>query len=80
MDKLFIAEKCSVAILDCLTDKMRDPGILTISCLIGAQKIDQALCDLGASVSVMPNVIFDKLSHNFLVPTSMHLQRGDQLI
>jgi hypothetical protein len=31
----------SVAILDDLPDKMDDPGVLTISCLIGTQKFDQ---------------------------------------
>jgi hypothetical protein len=34
---------CSAAILDDLPDKMGDPGVPTISCLIGAQKLDQAL-------------------------------------
>jgi hypothetical protein len=34
---------CSAAILDDLPDKMADPGVLTISCLISAQKFDQAL-------------------------------------
>jgi hypothetical protein len=34
---------CSAAILDDLPDKMGDPGVLTISCLIGTQKFDQAL-------------------------------------
>jgi hypothetical protein len=33
----------SVAILDDLPDKMDDPGVSTISCLIGTQKFDQAL-------------------------------------
>jgi hypothetical protein len=47
------AERCSAAILDGLPDKMGDPGVTTISYLIGIQKFDQALCDLGASVSVM---------------------------
>jgi hypothetical protein len=31
-------------------------------------------------VSVMPKVIYDKLNHNSLVPTSMHLQLADQSI
>jgi hypothetical protein len=31
-------------------------------------------------VSVMPKVIYDKLNHDSLVPTSMHLQLADQLI
>jgi hypothetical protein len=34
---------CSVAILDDLHDKRGDPGVPTISCLIGTQKFDQAL-------------------------------------
>jgi hypothetical protein len=34
---------CSAAILDDLTDKMGDPGVPTISCLIGTQKFEQAL-------------------------------------
>jgi hypothetical protein len=67
------AERCSVAILDGLLDKMSDIGVPTISCLIDSQKFDQALCDLRASVSVMPKVIYDKLDHDSLVPTSIHL-------
>jgi hypothetical protein len=72
-DMLFIVEKCNATILYGLLDKMGDPGIPTISCLIGAQKFVQALYDLGASVSVMPKVIYDKLNHNSLVLISMHL-------
>jgi hypothetical protein len=33
----------SAAILDNLHDKMGDPGVPTMSCLIGTQKFDQAL-------------------------------------
>jgi hypothetical protein len=74
------AEICSAAILDGLPDKMGDPGVPTISCLIGTQKFDQALYDLGASVIVMPKVIYDQLNHDSLVPTSMHLQLANQSI
>jgi hypothetical protein len=79
-DKLVFAKRCSAAILDGLTDKMGDLSVQTISYLIGTQKFDQALCDLGESVSVMPKVIYDKLNHDSLVPTSMHLQLVDQSI
>jgi hypothetical protein len=58
-DRLVFEEICSVAILAGLPHKMGDPGVPTISCLIGTQKFDQALCDLGVSVSVMPTVIYD---------------------
>jgi hypothetical protein len=70
----------NAAILDDLPDKMSDPGVPTISCLIGTQKFDQALWDHGASVSVMPKVIYDQLNHDSLVPTSLHLQLVDQSI
>jgi hypothetical protein len=66
-------ETCSSTILDGLPDKMGDPGVLTISCLIGTQKFDQSLCDLRATVSVIPKVIYDQLNHDSFVPTSMHL-------
>jgi hypothetical protein len=79
-DRLMFVERCSATILDGLPDKMSDPGVPTISCLVGTQKFDQALYDLEASMSVMPKVIYDQLNHDFLVPTSMHLQLIDQLI
>jgi hypothetical protein len=34
---------CSAILLDDLPDKMGDPGVQTISCLIGTQKFDRAL-------------------------------------
>jgi hypothetical protein len=53
-------EECSAAILNMSLEK-KDPGYLTIDCSIGDQHFNNALCDLGASVSVMPKSVFDKL-------------------
>ena len=39
-----------------------------------------ALCDLGASVSVMPKVVYDKLNYYKLAPTAMCLQLADQTV
>jgi hypothetical protein len=72
-DRLMFVERCSASILDGLPDKMGDPSVPTISCRITTQKFDQALCDLRASLSMMPKVIYDQLNHDSLVPTSMHL-------
>jgi hypothetical protein len=80
MDMLMFKEGYNSAILDGLPDMMGDPGVPTISCLIGTQKFDQALCDLRAIVSVMPKVIYNELNYDSLVPTSMHLQLADQSI
>ena len=38
---------------------------------IGAQNFDKALCDLGASVSMMPKAVFDQLNYTELTPTPM---------
>jgi hypothetical protein len=59
---------------------MGDPGVPTISYLIGSKKFDQALYDLGESMSIMPKVIYNQLNHDSLVPTSMLRQLVDQLI
>ena len=64
-----LTEECSAAILNQLLEK--DPGNPTISCSIGSQQFDQALYDLGASISVMLKVVYDKLNHNSLSPTTM---------
>jgi hypothetical protein len=80
MDMLVFVERCSATILDGLPDKMGDPGVPTISCLIGTQKFDQSLCDLGASMSIMPKAIYDQLSHDSLVPTSMHMKLANKSI
>jgi hypothetical protein len=59
-------------------EKKKDPRCPTIDCSIRDQHFDNALCDLGASVNVMPKSIFDKLQHAKIVPTSMCLQLADQ--
>jgi len=41
---------------------------------------ENALCDLGASVSVMPKTVFDKLDYSMLTPTTMFLQLADQSV
>jgi len=60
-------------------EKKKDPGCPTIDCSIGNQHFN-ALCDLRASVSVMPASVYKKLEHATLEPTSMYLQLADQSV
>ena len=55
-------------------------GAPTISCSHGAQQFDHALCDLGASVSVLPKSVFDRLNFTNLEPTTMTLQLADSSV
>jgi hypothetical protein len=75
-----LTEEYSAAILNISPTKKKDPGCPTIDCLIGDQHFDNALCDLGASVSVRPKAVFDNLSYSTLEPTSMCIQLADQSI
>jgi hypothetical protein len=42
--------------------------ILNNKSSIGSQHIENALCDLGASISVMPKLIYNKLNYTSLSP------------
>ena len=57
-----------------------NPGTLVISCSIFDCNFDHALCNLGASVNIMPMVTFEKLSYPALSPTTMCVQLADSTI
>ena len=75
-----LTEECSAAIADHTLEKKRDPGCPTIPCSIGALMFDKALCDLGASVSVMPRDVFEKLRLPEPEPTAMCLELADNSV
>jgi hypothetical protein len=74
-----LTKECSAAILN-ISPAKKNPGFPTIDCSIRDQYFNNALCDIGASVSVLPKAVFDKLHHSKLVPTSMCLQLANQSI
>ena len=47
-------EECSIVIRKKLPPKLKDPGSITIPYAIGKLSIGRALCDLGASLTLMP--------------------------
>jgi len=57
-----------------------DPETPMISCSIFDCNFDHALCDLGASVNIMPKVTFEKLSYPALSPTMMCVQLADSTV
>ncbi|GJX58923.1 reverse transcriptase domain-containing protein [Tanacetum coccineum] len=54
-------ERCSTILLNKLPSKEKDPGSFTIPCDIGQFHINNALTDLGASISLMPYMMYEKL-------------------
>ncbi|KAL0355632.1 UNVERIFIED_CONTAM: hypothetical protein Sradi_4010100 [Sesamum radiatum] len=73
-------EECSAVLQNKLLPKLKDPGSFSIPCTIGNTNFDKALCDLGASVNLMPYSIFEKLGMHELTPTIITLQLADRSI
>ncbi|XP_009631402.1 uncharacterized protein [Nicotiana tomentosiformis] len=60
--------------------KLKDPGSFTIPCMIGDYSFAKALCDLGASINLMPLAIYKKLGLPSLRPTVIRLQLADRTL
>ena len=58
--------------------KLKDPSSFTVPCSIGGTHFDKALCDISASVSLMPYSIYKKLDLDELKPTNMCLSLADK--
>ncbi|GJS56529.1 reverse transcriptase domain-containing protein [Tanacetum coccineum] len=73
-------ERCSAVLLNKLPSKEKDPGSFTIPCHIRHLHIDNALADLGASISLMPYMMYEKLGLGEPKPTRMSLELADRSI
>ncbi|XP_070017778.1 uncharacterized protein [Nicotiana sylvestris] len=66
------------AIVHSMAPKLEDPGAFTIPCTIGSADFGKPLCDLGASLNLMPYSIFKTLGIGKPRLTSMRLQMADR--
>jgi len=57
--------------------KLPNPGSFSIPCIVGKVEIERHLCDLGASVSIMPYSLFHKLQLGPLLAAPFSLQLSD---
>ncbi|GJS74269.1 DNA-directed DNA polymerase [Tanacetum coccineum] len=73
-------ERCLAVLLNKLPSKEKDLGSFTIPCDIGHLHINNALADLGASISLMPYTMYDKLGLGEPKPTRMSLELADRSI
>ena len=75
-----LTEECSAILQKKLPPKLKDPGSFTIPCMIGNAHFEKALCDLGASINLMPLSVFKKLGLGEAKPTTVFLQLADRFI
>ncbi|KAJ9541698.1 hypothetical protein OSB04_028204 [Centaurea solstitialis] len=75
-----LTEECSAIIQNKLPQKLKDPGSFTIPVHIGNSDFSRALCDLGASINLMPLTLFRKLELGKVQSTNITLQLADRTI
>nr|GEU80214.1 hypothetical protein [Tanacetum cinerariifolium] len=63
-----------------LPSKEKDPRSFTIPCHVGDLHINNTLADLGANISLMPYVMYEKLGPGEPKPTRMSLELADRSI
>ncbi|XP_075076435.1 uncharacterized protein LOC142163082 [Nicotiana tabacum] len=68
-----LTEECSSRIQGKLPQILKDPGSFTIQISIGKHDVGRALCDLGASINLMPLSVFRQLGLGEPRPTTVIL-------
>ncbi|XP_070026177.1 uncharacterized protein [Nicotiana sylvestris] len=71
-------QTCSAVVTRPVAEKLSDPGSFIIPCTIGNFAFAKALYDLGASINLMPLVMYKRLGIRRARPTSMLLQLANR--
>ena len=71
-------KECSALIQPQLPTKRKDPGSFHVPCAIGETMFDRALCDLGASINLMPLFLVKRLQINEILPTDVVIRLADK--
>ncbi|XP_058735185.1 uncharacterized protein LOC131607180, partial [Vicia villosa] len=79
-ETITLTAECSAIIQNNMPPKLKDLGSFSIPCVIGKTIIEKALCDLGASVSLMHLSTCKKLNLGELKATRMSLQLADRSV
>ncbi|XP_070009650.1 uncharacterized protein [Nicotiana sylvestris] len=75
-----LTQTCSAVVPRPIAEKLSDLGSFTIPCTIGNFAFAKALCDLGASINLMPLAIYKRLGIGRARLTSMLLQLADRTV
>ena len=73
-------QHCSAIATRSLVQKKEDPGAFIIPCTVGSLHFAKALCDLGASINLMPLSIYKKLGLGDPNPTAIRLLMDDRIV
>ncbi|PHT26757.1 hypothetical protein CQW23_33631 [Capsicum baccatum] len=71
---------CSAIATRSLVQKKADPSAFTIPCTVGSMNFAKALCDLGASINLIPLPVYRKLGLGDPTATNMRLVMADRSV
>jgi hypothetical protein len=72
-EKMPMSSISNIAILDKLQNRLSGPSLPTVRYILGPFKVHHALCDWGASMNILPKMVYDCLDEDPLVPTPHQL-------
>ncbi|XP_040942298.1 uncharacterized protein [Gossypium hirsutum] len=75
-----VGENGSAVLQRKMPAKCKDRGIFAIPCKIGHLGIKKAMCDLGASIIIMPYSIYESLNAGFLTKAGVIIQLADRSV
>ena len=79
-ETIMLTEECSAILQRKLPPKLKDLGSFTVPVNIEGVAIEKTLCDLGASINLMPLTMFERLEIGEVTPTMIALQLADRSI
>nr|XP_027088709.1 uncharacterized protein LOC113710060 [Coffea arabica] len=79
-ETITLTEECSAIIQNKLPPKLKELGSFSIPCTIGNIEFLKVLCDLGASVSLIPLMVARQLRLHELKRTNITLQLADRSV
>ena len=77
-EMVVLTKECSSILKNKIPPKLKDPGSFIIPCFIGSNYCGKPLCDLGASINLMPMSVFKKLGIEDVRPTTVTLQLANR--
>jgi hypothetical protein len=78
--KMPISWISSDAILDKHQNRLSGLALPTVPCILGPFKVHHAFCDWGASMNILPKIVYDCMAKHPLVPTPHQLQLADSVM
>ncbi|KAK4713395.1 hypothetical protein R3W88_019302 [Solanum pinnatisectum] len=75
-----LTEECNSRIHNRLPNNLKGPGSFTVKITIGQSIHAWGLCDLGASINLIPSSLYQKIGLGSPKPTTVMLQLTDRSI